>query len=186
MAYICYLYDQRVCTLSPPDRLRIDNKMHLYLCILFYVKLKRGGLLVGLRHLREVSEIVIFNMSSNFDTDREVALMKALTQMFLNAYCLLWRWYIIKNSLSNQRKAFLSLNACINFFQAWCGLVASTTVGGMSQKWQQSMLHSQSSRWATLITLGFCTRKSLYQFLTIECQYVHFTTLLRRVLMPLS
>ena len=63
-----------------------------------------------------------------FVTDRELALMSALSDTFPNASFLLCRWHINENILAKQRTAFQSSEAWQEFNQTWNELVAATTM----------------------------------------------------------
>ena len=88
----------------------------------------------ALLHLREVFRNYHIQAEINFVTEKEIALMNALTQTFSNASCLLCRWHISKNIFAKQRKAFSTLDAWEEFVQAWNGLVAATTIVGYESK----------------------------------------------------
>lgn len=62
-----------------------------------------------------------------FVTDRELALMTALLEIFPSAKALLCRWHINKNSFSRQSAAFQTQESFDEFIKAWNAVVNSSS-----------------------------------------------------------
>ena len=89
----------------------------------------------AMRHVKEVfQEYGPQHAVLNFVTNRELALMSALSDTFPNASCLLCRWHINNNILSKQRTAIQTSEAWKEFNQTWNELVAATTMAAFETR----------------------------------------------------
>lgn len=60
-------------------------------------------------------------------TDREIALINAISQTFPHSKALLCRWYIDKNILAQQRYAFATFEANNKFTALWNFTISALT-----------------------------------------------------------
>ena len=70
----------------------------------------------------------VWSHSSTFVTDRELALMNSLDNVFPDADFLLCRWHIDKNITAKHRLSFDSMEAFQELLKQWNALVFSNTV----------------------------------------------------------
>lgn len=95
----------------------------------------------AMRHIEEIFRgYGLQRADLTFVTDRELALMSALSEVFPDASCLLCRWHISKNILARQRTAFQTSEAWQEFNQAWNQLVSTTVI--TDYKTRLSMMHA--------------------------------------------
>ena len=73
-------------------------------------------------------------------TDRELALMNAVSVIFPRAANLLCVWHINKNIVANVKKNFATNSEFDKFMKNWSGLTASKTLESFEEGWQQMVL----------------------------------------------
>lgn len=69
-----------------------------------------------------------------FVTDRELALMNALEDMFPDAYHVLCRWHVNKYVVAKTKKYFTILEDWLEFFEAWLAVIDATTEAEYKKK----------------------------------------------------
>lgn len=133
----------------------------------------------AMSHLRDVFQNYGIGNNCTFVTDRELALMNALDVIFPNANCLLCRWHINKNILTQQKRAIATQEAVENFSKQWNSLVAKDKVADYETQLASMRLEFSNRpnlmRYVEDIWLIWKDR-FVTAFLRNKCHYGHCTT----------
>ena len=81
-----------------------------------------------MRHLSDVFKQYGISCNGTFVTDRELALMNALSNVSPMGSCLLCRWHVNKKIFARQRREFATEDSWENFIQQWIVLVAKDSI----------------------------------------------------------
>ena len=133
----------------------------------------------AMRHLSDVFKLYGISCNGTFVTDRELALMNALCNVFPMASYLLCRWHINKNIFARQRREFATEDSWENFIRQWNVLVAKDSIVDYEIQLQSMRKEfSTPSRVMCYIEETWLIWKERFvtAFLRNKCHYGHVTT----------
>ena len=123
----------------------LGNNMTPQLCLGFVSEEKEADYNWILRCISKLLRTYYLPRPKTFVSDRELALMKALEDVFPEAHHILCSWDVNMNVSAQTKKHFTILEDWLEFFEAWLAVIDATTEEEYEKKLTAFKKHTKKS-----------------------------------------